>query len=230
MFFGIVPLFFTATACFLLPRLEDKKISSIFVISLLIIFCATLSVKSFSLWYILHHLPLFSAIRVVSRIDQVLLFPVAVLASVTICHLSKAGKNMKIAIALIAIPLLYLDMFASKMYKTPKQQIRERDAAIEVIAPSNLQENSIIFVAQRGENIVADELDAMWLALRRNVRTMNGYSGNTPVGVRLEFASRCDEIDNRYNAYAHLMGLDPRSPTISELKARVLLIGFPPCP
>lgn len=187
----------------------------------------SLSVGGLSLWFLLHNLPLFSAIRVVTRLDQVLLFPVAYIIAVGLFPLMRQRALVRYSVTGF-ICLFLISEWALVPYATSsfKSEWRERMHAVERIFPKDIDPNRILFVAQSRQPAFADELDAMWAASNRGLPTLNGYSGNAPPGVSAEYGTECAEIQKRLNGYREFQHKYSGLPSADIVASRLLPIGF----
>ncbi len=229
MFFGAVPVLL-AIAGYYVGRgrsggLAFGLLSGAFATLVLI----TLYIGGFSLWYYLAQLPLASAIRAMARIDVVMLFPVAFFSTFAVDALKqRSGSGAKIILTVV-ISLLVLEFSAISPSASEKTEWRMRLAAIEQRVPKNLPDNPILFFGQVDDPFYADEIDAMWVALRHGVPTLNGYSGYKPRGYLLRFGSDCSEIYRRINSYMAFVGQKDNAEMYSDLTQRMVPIGIDGC-
>ena len=91
MFFGAVPILLAFVGVDAGWRHRDSSPLVLVGGALVVLAVLTLYVGGFSLWYVFARLPLASAIRAMTRIDLVLLFPIAFLGAVAIDQLSIRG-------------------------------------------------------------------------------------------------------------------------------------------
>lgn len=92
-----------------------------------------------------------------------------------------------------------------------------------------LQKDSILFMAQQTGIFFVDELDAMWVALQRRVKTLNGYSGGLPPGFAVEYGHDCSELPKRVLSYL-IFKRDPGNTRLYQnLMSRMVPIGFLDC-
>jgi hypothetical protein len=190
----------------------------------------TLSVGGSSLWWYFHALPLASAIRAMSRIDLILLLPVAYLAALAVDFIWIRRSWGPKLIIFIMTPLLFIEISSATFYTSSKHVWRERLAVLEAFVPGEMTADQILFVAQRSNLSYADELDAMWIALKRGVPTMNGYSGNQPPGFSSVSGNDCAEVPRRVLAYLEFQGPRQRRGTLYRaLMGRIVPVGFVGC-
>jgi hypothetical protein len=189
----------------------------------------TLYVGGFSLWYLIHKLPLVSAIRAVTRIDQALLFPVAYLGGIAVDRFRDRCQGGK-WLWVVVLPLLIFEFSSISMPVSPKREWRTRLAAREAAVPGTLPENAILFFARANDApFYAEELDAMWAALRHGVPTLNGYSGIFPPEVPAQYVNDCSEVPRRVLSYLFFMGEERDRERYQGLMKRLVPIGFEDC-
>jgi hypothetical protein len=69
----------------------------------------------------------------------------------------------------------------------------------------------------------------MWVALRNDFATFNGYSGNFPPGYNLGFGSDCNEMTNRIKAFTSFVSGTKDEILSPQLQRRAVKIGFEGC-
>ena len=194
-------------------------------------FLLTVSIDGYSLWYLIYRAPLLSAIRGITRIDQVLLFPIAYICAWGADHLFSIAKTKKI-VAFCVLAILVIAEWALTPYPwvSQKAEWRSRIAAIEATLPAHIDRQSILFIAQTQGPFYADEIDAMWVAMNHQLPTLNGYSGNIPNGYQADFGRNCSELDKRLEAY-HRFQVQKNLPAqVRDLRSHILVLGFTNCP
>lgn len=228
MLFGVSVLVLAACGFVIGLRRGPDFIYASLVSGLIGVGLLTISIAGWSLWYIAAQLPLVSAIRAVTRIDLVMLFPLAFLAAVGIESLAQIGGRKGPFILAIVLAVLVLEFYAVSPITSPKADWRQRLEAKQELVPADLDKNAVLFFAQNTGLWFADELDAMWVALRLGRPTLNGYTGNVPAGFKWEFGEDVDEAEQRIRAYAKFSGANMTEADVTELAARILPVGFPP--
>ncbi|MEO8460419.1 MAG: hypothetical protein ABI451_07815 [Dokdonella sp.] len=178
-------------------------------IALFVLIALTLSVHEFSLYRILESLPLSNAIRAVSRICLVMLFPVALMVGSGVDWLgsSVTGRNFyKLSIAAVLVIALVVEYSTINVSAVSIQELRNRLTALKTMAPDPLPADAIIFVPRRSqESFHMTELDGMSLAQTLNRNTLNGYSGNAPPGFYNSETDPCVDLGVRLADYALFM-------------------------
>lgn len=233
LFVGIVPASLTFVGLFVTLRHTPNVTSKMFAGTILLTIMATISVGAFSLWYLFYHLPLFSSIRAVTRINLMLLFPYAYFSSQAIDRMFKKRTQLRTLFlrmtGVLCIALLLFETSEIAMYTTQKVEWRARIENAESMLPDNLPSDSILFFSQNSNPYYFTELDAMWVSLRNNYATFNGYSGNFPPGYNLGFGSDCNEMTNRIKAFTGF-ALGTKNETLFlQLQRRGVKIGFEDC-
>lgn len=229
MFVGAVPMLL-AIAGFIFGS-RERNGATFFMIGGMLGLTALLTLYSgkVSPWVLLHNLPLVSAIRAVTRFDQAFLFPIAYFAGIAIDRLrARWSWGSKVVVVLIA-PVLVFEAGMTSMQTSSKEVWRQRLAVLDESLPENLPKNSILFFAQNSGPFYAAELDAMWVALKRGARTVNGYSGNSPPYYRLTFGKNCSELPGRVIAYLSFAKQSENVDAYRELAGQITPIGFDHC-
>lgn len=233
LFPGVVPASLTIIGLFLALKHTPNAISKMFVGTILFSIIATITVSGISLWYLFYHLPLFSSIRAVTRINLMLLFPFAYFSSIAIDGMFEKRTQLRTLFlrmtGVLCIALLLFESSETAMYTTQKVEWRARIENAESMLPDNLPRDSILFFSQNSDPYYFTELDAMWVSLRNNYATFNGYSGNFPPGYNLGFGSDCNEMTNRINAFASFASGTKDEILFSQLERRAVKIGFESC-
>jgi hypothetical protein len=190
----------------------------------------TLNIGGFSLWKLFYHLPLASAIRAMTRLDQVLLFPVGALAMIALDHLRQlVGRGTALALLSLILAASVTEMTLHKSPSTAKALWRERISTAEAKLPQDLPADAILFMAQGRGPFEAEEVDAMWVALRHGIVTANGYSGSVPNGASWRFGADCTEFSNRILGYQTMMASPDPEAAYHRFVDRLVLVGFGAC-
>lgn len=229
MFTGLFPLML-AVAGLIVGSKEKNGLNYILMTGMLVItIVITLYVGGVSLWYFLHKLPLASAIRAMTRLDQAFLFPVAYLAAISVDKLKLKYQWGGKAVFVLILPLLITEASMTSMGVSSKESWRLRSSALDAVVPENLPDNSILFFAQRSGPPYADELDAMWASLLHGKKTMNGYSGLFPPDYDYEFGIDCSQIPRRVLSYLRFSNQSGDVIAYREFMSRIVPIGFHNC-
>jgi hypothetical protein len=229
MFAGAVPLGLALLGTVVAWRTSDRRVLWLASAGLMMVLL-TLKVGDHSIWYYLHSLPLASAIRAMTRLDQVLLLPMAVCAALALHSMAKwpvCGAPLR----WVAVAALVAELSLVSMYANPKEEWTQRENNLaQTVNQAGLPANAALFFAQTSGPAFAAELDAMWVALRLGRPTLNGYSGNFPPGYSLEFGSDCGELHRRIAAHNDWARANPRDRSPKALRtSAVVPVGFPDC-
>ena len=227
MFVGIIPALLAAAGFFIVVTRARTQTGLAIAGSLVLMVILTLNVAGYSIWSYLYGLPLASAIRVLSRIDQVLLFPIGYLAGIAIDRLWRSRPAAKAAVGVLVVVLIAEAAMVS-MPRSAKAEWRARMAVIDAVYPKGLPASSIVFIAQRGAP-VTHEIDVMWAALRHRNLTLNGYSGLWPQGFSYQYGADCDEILRRVLSYGNFAKQPDPAAAYRALLNRIVPVGFPGC-
>jgi hypothetical protein len=229
MFIGAIPMVLAICGYFVGSKGKNEYIFVLMKGILFLAIIVTLCVYETSLWYVFHMLPLASAIRAMTRLDQALLFPIAYLALLGIDELRSKWQWFTTVFVLFVLPLMIIEFSATSMPISLKEEWRNRIEMKESTIPKQLSEDSILFFAQNERPFFADELDAMWVSLIHGKHTLNGYSGLGPPGYSAEYGSDCSELPKRIFSFLAFKGLDDNREAFYALMRRIVPIGFSNC-
>lgn len=230
MFPGFIPFALIASG-FLIGSFRKNGSSYVLLSgSIIVVVLITLYVGGLSLWLLIYKLPLASAIRAMTRFDQVLLFPAAYLAALAIDDARSRWPGITVKLASFAlIPALIFEFSAIGMVTSPKAEWQARLQRAEGSLPSNIKDDAILFFAQSQGPLYADDIDGMWIALRHGTPTLNGYSGSFMRHYSNEFGTECAELPRRVMANMIFTGQDHDPQAYFKLIRRVVPIGFRNC-
>ena len=160
--------------------LGESDVAFKFGYSTILVVAFTMMIGCFTLYPLLTLLvPGSTSIRAVAREILVLLFPIGYLVGLAIDRIRNFNFTTLSAstITFIICALIVIDpIFASKSITTTKiWQDRLKNLEAKITKP--LDQSSILAVSSLS---CADEIDAMILAQKLNVKTINGYFGNYP--------------------------------------------------
>lgn len=229
MFAGAIPLilaFFTLLSKKV--RSSNPSYSLIFW-SFIGAIALTLSIFGYSLWIPLTNLPLVSAIRAVTRLDLALLFPIAYFSALAVESSTKLAKPIFFTVLTALTVLLMGEMSATMPNVSAKAEWRERLSLKQKEVPEKLPENAILFFNQAPDLWNAEEIDSMWIALQKNVSTLNGYSGFSPPGYSIQFTNDCTELPKRVISFLKFSENENTPETYRSLMRRIVPIGFHNC-
>jgi hypothetical protein len=229
MFIGAAPLLFALIGAIRSVE-KNSRTTKLYMVGMIALpIVATLWLNGWTLWKVFFALPLASAIKVITRVDQALLFPIAFLAAFGVQAMIDRKRRLITGFAVALSGFLILEAALVDMPTSAKQEWRDRSAALETQLPDVVDQNRILFVAQRSGPNYADELDVMWYALKAGVPTMNGYSGYAPWGYGWDYGTECSTIPNRVLWYLEFEDREHDLEAYRSLMARIEHIGFTNC-
>jgi hypothetical protein len=191
----------------------------VFFVTLLLLVGLTVMAGDQSLYLWLLKIPGFDAIRAVSRVILVMLFPVAVLVAVGADRLLQLTLTWGLLLRGLLIVAIVASLTVETVYYVPRQEAvqtwQDRQRGLRSLIKDKLPSDTILFVTQRqAEPFYITELDAVIYAQNHQLATLNGYSGSTPVGYA--YPDPCLPSDARLRGYFAFRGL-------SEVKQKELL-------
>jgi hypothetical protein len=193
---------------------------------LIFLIVITLNFNGHSLWLYFADLPLASAIRAMTRISLVLLFPIAYLGAAAVDLMPQKIIFLKYTLILVMI----FEFSTARVNSSPSSEWREHSMASIAKVPIDLPLSSILFFSQDpSRSIPNQELDAMWSALSMGLPTLNGYSGNIPAGFKQDYGMDCSEISRRLRAYLAFDRSTNPNEDYQDLIKRIVPIGFDDC-
>ncbi|MGE0231457.1 MAG: hypothetical protein AB7O39_00345 [Flavobacteriaceae bacterium] len=186
-----------------------------------------LSVAGFSLYFLVAQLPGFNAIRAATRYELVALFPICVVAMLTLQGLSdrsRLGPVLMLAAAIWVISDVAL--FKRDEYDSSAERARIRQISADIVA-NGIGPRSVLAYG-KGEPLdqrTHRQMLAMWAAMEAGVPTLNGYSGNYPPGGGNDNCSWFIHQLARYDIWARENG----RPRLAELGYDIVPLRLPPC-
>jgi hypothetical protein len=198
MFIGIAPFLAIAVALVLrwAGRGHADRLFAPTALAIVILVLLTLSVDGNSAYRLLASLPGADAVRAVTRIIVVLLFPGGMLLASSIDTIITArcpGWVRATTVALISM-LVVAEGSCLRPLTTTKPEWQDRLAAVAAELPRTMPEAPILLLApSRGpDDEWYRDIDAMLFAQDHGWATLNGYSGNFPPTNRP--AGQCRDI------------------------------------
>lgn len=197
LFLGVLPVCMLALALlglFSRRASEARRLAAAAALAFAVLFLFTLNFQGVCPYARLIFLPGVSAIRGVTRIVLILLFPAALAVAYGIACLQqwiarKCGHGPGILVALALVVLVVVDqtMDAASASRWTKQQCQERVAALvaEVLQRDPAPRLFVDVRASERENSwleTRQQLTAMAAAQSLGIPTLNGYSGWSPQG------------------------------------------------
>lgn len=229
MFIGAVPMVLAVVGALVGTTERNGFVFSVLPAALVVLVGVTLYAGGVSFWLLISKMPMASAIRAVTRLDLVMLFPVAYLAAVATDWVSARAAWMSRLVLVVVIPALVLEASAVSPGWSRKSEWRDRLLLKEALLPKQLSADSVLFFAQTNGPSYAAELDAMWLARQRGFATLNGYSGMLPPGYSAEFGDDCTELPRRVLSYLSFTDQSEDRDAYAALMKKIVPIGFAGC-
>jgi hypothetical protein len=174
-------------------------------------------------------LPGANAIRAVSRIGVVLLFPASVMFAASVDALSAAriAKTTRNGGLFMIAALLIIECSNISHYTSLKADWQQRLRAADAELPKERPASPILLLAPRlNQEIRLREIDAMLLAQDHGWPTLNGYSGHSPAGHML--TGDCNDRAVNIATALDLRG-ETDDQTFTNLAKRVMAVGYPDC-
>jgi len=195
-----------------------------------ILFIVTFSFQGFSLYRVIAGLPGVNSIRAVTRIELVLMWPLALFIAFVLDSLirfSNQGSRLIKIPVLLFVSLLFCETIFYQHITYDKVEAQARLANIRAQIPETVPDEPILFLAAKPTDpLWIIETDAMLLAQNLGWPTINGYSGNNPPGYQPPY--NCSLAEKRiadYIEFAH----PPEESVHSDFIRRIVPIGFNDC-
>jgi len=129
-------------------------------------------------------------------------------------------------VAAVLTILFLLEAATVSMPLSKKADWQARLAAKESMIPADVPNDTVLLFAQSEKPYYAAELDAMIAAQRRGLPTLNGYTGNIPVGFSDSFGTDLSELPRRVLAWVAFSDPPDQEKAYFDLLQRVLPLGF----
>jgi len=227
MFFGASTLLLAAIG---LLRKPNRRALTAFV-AVLLLAIITLDVHGHSIYALIARLPLANAIRAVTRIGLVMVFPLAIMAGSGFDKLT-ATRDRRVTSLAAAVLLAFMLVEYTAYYteRMPLKELRDRYAALESRVPRDLAKDAILYLPlSSSDPYYYSEIDGIRLAQALNRNTVNGYSGNAPTGFNDPSFDPCFMVNNRLGGFASFAKLGLSD--YESLARRVVVVGTDkPCP
>ena len=226
LFFGLIPLTLFSYGFYLSFKGGKNLITKSLGVALLALFLMSLAIGEKSVWLYFSNLPLFSAIRAVSRISLVMLFFISYLAALGVDQISGRSKT----IIYILLFFLIAEFSLVKVNASSISDWRSRMALYQSKLQAKIPDDAILIFAQSGGQFnVVEEIDAMWIALINGYSTMNGYSGFSPQAYGGSYGDKCINIQERIDSYLKILKVENVSNVREHLTNRAFPIDFRDC-
>jgi hypothetical protein len=209
------------------PNQMQIQVGKIACIALITLFLGTLMYGVGSIWMQLTIIPGLSAIRAVTRIILIMIFPASILVAIACEKLYYSPvfstNSKKIVLIIGTVILLCSETVFFRNSRTPVQDWSERLQKIENGLSAPLTKDSVLFVI-KDEAVAGHELpevDAMVFAQDNGIPTINGYSGRFPPGNTHNPIERCISAQERLSSYVKFTGPESES-TIAAIMKKII--------
>lgn len=210
-----------------------NKLAAVLLAATGILFLATIDVGGWTFYRLIFPLPGFSAMRAVSRVVLVMLLPPAVLLGILIDELAAPGaqRTVRCSLAVALSALLLAECSLVRQDVSTPADWRGRAEALLAKLPKDLPPDAVLAVRTRTmrANVMAwifEQIDAEVVATELGIRTINGYSGNSPPGWRT--LATCHDVGHDLRAGRHFLA-EHGLPTPRLRSGQLVLVGFAAC-
>ncbi len=230
---------FVAVAWFAVskPARERHAPASTLLISAAILTAITLDVGGYSIFRLIYPLPGFGAIRAVSRVILVTLFPLAALVGFLVDDLYAAAAHriQWYFVAVLFVGFLVVESCDIETGSTDFAVWRAREVALEGQFPKPLPQDAVLAISappldqsnsKSAHSWNATQVDAEVAAVTLGIHTINGYSGNFP--PTWKGPTTCADVGSDIRAANHFFYEHGQQPP-KVAPDQLVLIGFGPC-
>lgn len=197
------------------------------LLTLFFLILGTIDIHGQSIYLLIAKLPLANAIRAVSRIGLVMLFPLAILAgngADWLCNRERKRPYINTAFCLSLIGLTLVEYCSFTPVGVSLTELNARISALQAKLPQPLAKDAILFVPiESSAGFFANEIDGMILAQRMDRPTLNGYSGNAPTINYYAPIPACELANSRLADYSLFSKLGTAQ--FNDLVSRVVIPG-----
>lgn len=210
-------------------KAEKKSLLTPLLLAMAALMILTISIRGHTLYIFVYSLPGINAVRAVVRIILALIFPVAVVCAFGVDALAARACRKKGA--MLAMVLLLGALFFESAYTIdttfPSAETSQRLAKMEAALssqPAASGGDPVLFVPLRSDDaFFMTEIDAMLLAQRHGLATLNGYSASYPPGIELQTNGM--GAANRISAYYAFIGSNDETQAAALAKRVVVWDG-----
>ena len=209
------------------PNQMQIQVGKIACIALITLFFGTLMYGVGSLWMSLTIIPGLNAIRAVTRIILIMIFPASIMVAIAcekLYYSETFNTNAKkIGLIIGTAILLCSETALFQNSRTPIEAWSQRIHILENGLEAPLNKGHILFVAkdEAKPGYELPEVDAMVFAQDRGIPTINGYSGKFPPGNDHNPIERCISAQERLGSYAKFTKVESDS-TIATLMKKII--------
>ena len=231
---GALSLFIVGSAATLSGELRPdlRRLSKAAMLALVCLFVLLTKVGNFSLYYYISSLPGLNAIRAVSRVGIVLVFPAALVIAAGVHVMLRLRPRLSGAVVLCLLVIAAVAEIV--MLQKSTFEVREANIRVEAIVNEARDRsagiaNPILFVNEGDQSGFKIHLDAMFAARELGWPTVNGYSS---IGVPgSDNQPDCDTAARQIEAYQRWHqdhGVGPEL-SVTAFMSRLVRVGWPDC-
>ena len=206
--------------------------ASVNLLSFFLLFILTLNIHGFSLYRYLADIPGINSMRVVTRIQLVLMWPISILISEVLdSFLERKGIGLvnKLIVIFLSV-LLLVESISFNHYTISKKEAQNRIIKLENTIKEEklvIEEDSILLLGPfDGDPWYVTEIDAMLLAQKLGIATLNGYSGNIPHGIAI--TDDCNQISQRILSFMEFEDIE-NPDYYQDILKRVIILNLEGC-
>ena len=213
---------------------ENRAIAFNHFWAVVILIALTLNLNGFSLYKVIALLPGFNSVRAVTRIQLVLMWPIALfIACVMDAMLASTKRKILLySFAFLTVGIMVIKSTMFNHYVLSKSYAQSRLVQLRAQLPSIIPKDPILFVGNTHSKDqvwigTETEIDGIMLSQELGWPTLNGYSGNVPPNFSMTTES-CDQLPKRISNYMNFENITDQSYYFNIMQ-RVVLIGFTDC-
>ena len=196
-------------------------------VAMLLLGAFTLLLRGHSLYTLVWDLPGFNAIRAVTRVILVLMWPISILMAWVASELAEKKSWVSQAMLYLVLALLVAESGLYHHSTYAKVEAQGRVAELRAKLPEVLPADPILYVGWDGQRAsLVTEIDSMLLAQELGWPTVNGYSGNLPPSYGPP--DSCSRLPARIASYMDFAGITDETYYVG-LMDRMVLIDFEDC-
>jgi hypothetical protein len=228
---AIIPLAWFALSK---PARIRQPLAAAMLVTIAILLVVTLDLNGYTLYRLIYLIPGFSAIRAVTRVILIMMFPLATLLGMLIDDIAAARLHHlpRWLLALALSVFLVAECSLVGRYSSSPSTWRARLNALEALLPKKPPSDAVLAIATEPEKPGFDwpwiltQMDASLAAVTLGVSTLNGYSGSAPPNWKV--MTTCRDIGDNLRAGRHFWAEHgTTAPAITQ--SRLVLVGFDSC-
>jgi hypothetical protein len=206
-----------------------RKIAFVHLWAAIFLIILTLDINGFTFYQAVAWLPGLNSIRAVTRLQLVLMWPMALFAACVLDALLSKPIYREIFYLLVYLSAALMITETASYRHSTYSKIAEEAKYSGLLAqlPKDIPENPILFLGNKSDiPWYETEVDGMLLAQDLGWPSLNGYSGNVPPNYAI--ADSCVQLPKRIINYMKFANITDESFYIGMMK-RVVPLGFTDC-